>query len=186
MDPASKIVKVTDPVRLTTTVSGVGHENFSYQWRHNGEDINGETSNTFTIDSVAKADGGNYECKVWNEYGNCVTSNISELSKLMHPLINPIMNFMIETIPKITIHPNSIMIKSGDTNHLSLTCKAIGSKSYCWERRDGNIPPGATGINSETLTLVNLTPDDTGYYRCVVSDDSDEDYSNYAKITVMG
>jgi len=167
-------------------VSGVGYENFSYQWRHNGKDINGETSNTFTIDSVTKADGGTYGCKVWNQYGNCVMSNISEISKLMHPLINPNMNFMIETKPKITIHPNSIMVKSSDSNHLSLTCKAIGSKSYCWEKRDGIISPGANGINSETLTLVNLTSDDTGYYRCVVSDDSDEDYSNYAKITVMG
>ena len=78
--PPSQIVEVTQPVKFTATVSGVGKENFSYQWRHNGEDINGETSNTLTIDSVTKDNGGTYECVVKNEYGDHFTSNISELS----------------------------------------------------------------------------------------------------------
>jgi len=72
------------PVKFTTTVSGVGKENFSYQWRHNGEDIKRETSNTLTVDSVTKDDGGTYECVVKNEYGDCAVSNISELSKLVY------------------------------------------------------------------------------------------------------
>ena len=84
MNPAIQSVEVTQPAKFTTTVSGVGKENFTYQWRHNGEDINGETSNTLTIDSVTKDDGGTYECVVKNGYGDCVTSNISELSKLMY------------------------------------------------------------------------------------------------------
>ena len=92
MVPPSQSVEVTQPVKFTTTVSGVGKENFSYQWRHNGEDNNGKTSNTLTIDSVTKDDGGTYECVAMNEYGDCVTSNISELSKLMY-ILNPIMNF---------------------------------------------------------------------------------------------
>jgi len=86
--PPSQNVEVTQPVKFTTTVNGVGKENFSYQWRHNGEDINGATSNTLTIDSVTNDDGGTYECVVKNEYGNYVTSNISELSKLMY-ISNP-------------------------------------------------------------------------------------------------
>jgi len=82
VDPPSQSVEVTQSVTFTTTVSGVGKENFSYQWRHNGEDIIGETSNTLTIDNVTKDDGGTYECVVKNEYEDCVTSNIFELSKL--------------------------------------------------------------------------------------------------------
>ena len=84
VDPASQSVEVSQPVNLTTTVSGVGKENFSYQWRRNGEDVKGETNNILTIDSVTKDDGGTYECVVKNEYGDCVTSNISELSKLIY------------------------------------------------------------------------------------------------------
>ena len=80
--PPSHSVEVTQPVKFTTRVSGVGKENFSYQWRHNGEDINGETSNTLTIDSVTEIDGGTYECVVENEYGDYSTSSTYVLSKL--------------------------------------------------------------------------------------------------------
>ena len=83
MDPASQSVEVTDTVKFSTTVSSVGKKKFSYQWRHNGEEIIGETSYTLTIDSVTKDDGGTYECVATNEHGNCVTSNVSELSKLL-------------------------------------------------------------------------------------------------------
>jgi len=66
---------------FTAKVSGVGKENFSYQWRHNGEDINGETKNILTIDSVSKDHSGNYECVVMNEYGDSSTSTTSVLSE---------------------------------------------------------------------------------------------------------
>ena len=79
VDPPSQSVEVTRPVKLTTTVSGVGKEHFSYQWRHNGADINGETSNTLTIDSLTIDHSGNYECVVENKYGDRVTSNVSQL-----------------------------------------------------------------------------------------------------------
>ena len=82
VDPASQSVEVTQPVKFTTTVSGVGKESFIYQWRHNGENINGETSNILTIDSMTKDDGGNYDCVVRNEHGDSGISNVSELSKL--------------------------------------------------------------------------------------------------------
>ena len=76
MYPSSQSVKVTQPVKFTTTVSGVGKENFSYQLRHNGENINGETSNTLTIDSVTRNDVGKYNCMIKNEFGDsCICYN---------------------------------------------------------------------------------------------------------------
>ena len=72
--PPSQSVDVTQPFKFTTTLSEVGKENFSYQWRYNGEDINGETSNTLTIENVTMDDSGIHECVVKNEYGDCVTS----------------------------------------------------------------------------------------------------------------
>ena len=94
---------------------------------------------------------------------------------------------MIETKPKITTHPSSqVVTVSSDTDHLSLTCEAIGATSYYWERQDGSIPSGATGVGTDTLTIVNLTPEVAGNYRCVVSHGSDETSSNYAEITMIG
>ena len=81
VDPPSQSVEVTQTVKFTATVSGVGKENFAYQWKHSGEGVNGETSNSLTIVSVTEDHSGTYECVVINEYGVCVTSKAAELSK---------------------------------------------------------------------------------------------------------
>ena len=82
VDPPSQSVEVTQTVKFITKVSGIGKENFSYQWRHNGVHINGETGDTLIIDGVTKDYNGNYECVVKNEYGDSATSDASVLSQL--------------------------------------------------------------------------------------------------------
>jgi len=79
--PARLSIEATHTVNFTTSVSGVGKENFRYQWRYNGVDINGETSNTLNIYSVTKDDSGTYECEVRNEYGCGCTSKTCALSE---------------------------------------------------------------------------------------------------------
>jgi len=79
--PPSQIVEVTQFAKLTTTVSGVGMEDFRYQWRHNGEDVKGETSDALIIDRVSMDHSGDYECVVSNKFGDTFTSNNSHLSK---------------------------------------------------------------------------------------------------------
>ena len=68
----------------------------------------------------------------------------------------------------------------------SLTCVADGATLYNWERQSGSIPSGATGVNTNTLTIINLTPEDTGNYRCVATNASGSSPSNYATLTVNG
>jgi len=186
VDPPSQSVEVTDTVKFTSKVSGIGKENFSYQWRHNKEDIDGETSSTLTIDSVTNDHGGTYECVVRNEYGVCVTSKIVELSKIKIKLMYMYLIYL-EIRPAIATHPSSVAITVSNENEcLSLTCEAEGAMTYCWERQDGSIPAGSTGQDDHTLTLVNVKPIDTGSYRCVVGNKSDKNFSDYATVTVNG
>ena len=81
VDPPRQSVEVTRTVNFTTTVSGVGKDNFSYQWRHNGEDIKGKTEDTLNIDDVIESSSGIYECVVTNEYGDTNVFN-AEMSEL--------------------------------------------------------------------------------------------------------
>ena len=74
-----QIVKVTQNIVFTASTSGVGVENFMYQWRHNGTDIDDETNNTLVISDVMESDSGDYECIVTNEYGDSDTSDVVEL-----------------------------------------------------------------------------------------------------------
>jgi len=70
VNPPSQSVEVTDSVKFTTTVSGVGKDKFSYQWKHNGVNIKGENKETLTIDNATKKDSGSYQCFVTNQFGD--------------------------------------------------------------------------------------------------------------------
>jgi len=75
--PSNQSVEVTHTAIFTTTVSGVGVENFMYQWRHNGTIINGETGDTLMITNVMESDSGDYECIITNEYEDSDVSSVS-------------------------------------------------------------------------------------------------------------
>ena len=91
------------------------------------------------------------------------------------------------TPPVITRHPMNITINLvNDTTSVSLTCEADGASSYNWERQNGDIPSDSTGENTNTLTLINLQPEDPSNYRCVATNASGSRPSDYATVTING
>ena len=78
----------------------------------------------------------------------------------------------------------TITLTNNITN-LSLTCEADGASSYNWERQNGDIPSDSTE-NTNTLTFINLRPEDAGNYRCVATNASGSSESNYAHLTING
>ena len=70
--------------------------------------------------------------------------------------------------------------------NLTLTCEADGASSYIWERQNGITPSDSTGVNTSTLTLINLHPEDYGNYRCVATNASGSSESTYAVIIISG
>ena len=86
----------------------------------------------------------------------------------------------------ITLHPVDAVIQlfTNFTNH-TLSFEANGALSYRWERQNDVIPSDSTGVNTNTLTLINLQPEDAGNYRCVATNVRGNSESNYATITVI-
>ena len=89
--------------------------------------------------------------------------------------------------PAIILHPSSKTAQIKSTN-ITLTCMANETSSYYWERQNGNIPFTSIGVRTNTLTLVNVKPKDTGRYRCVafVCNIVSRSFSNYATVSVNG
>ena len=78
-----------------------------------------------------------------------------------------------------------IQLYSNFTNH-TLTCEADGALSYNWERQNDVIPSASTGVNTNTLTLINLQSEDAGNYQCVATNSSGNSFTNYATLTING
>ena len=76
-------------------------------------------------------------------------------------------------------------LKSNFTN-ISLTCEAEGASTYRWERQYDSIPSNAIGVNTNTLTLINLQLKDAGQYRCVATNSSGSTDSDYAVLILRG
>jgi len=70
--PAALTVCAGQPATLSVTATGSG--TLSYQWRKEGNNINGATNATFSIASTTVSDGGNYTVSVGGACGTVVSN----------------------------------------------------------------------------------------------------------------
>lgn len=74
-DPASELTVVVPDVTavvgesITLVANSDGASPFRYQWKKNGEPIEGVTGDTLIISSAQIADAATYVCTVSNDYG---------------------------------------------------------------------------------------------------------------------
>ena len=58
--------------------------------------------------------------------------------------------------------------------------------NYKWIKKNDVLPLRAQGVNTSQLTIVNLTPEDSGDYQCVMSNSTGTISSNFSTVNVTG
>ena len=95
--------------------------------------------------------------------------------------------YFVVTTPHFTHHPQDQVIELiTNNNTFSFYCEAEGALSYYWRRQYGGIPSDTIGVNTNTLTFINIQPSHAGDYQCVATNASGNSYSNNATLTVNG
>jgi uncharacterized delta-60 repeat protein len=153
-------------------ISGGGVGPFAYQWFKNGAalvdqgNIAGSTSDTLTLGQVANSDEGNYTAVLSGSSGS-VTSSVAALT-----VIDPL----------ITQHPAGAVRSPGGTVTFNVTAIGTAPLNFQWYR-DATAISGATNTS---LTLLNLSGSDAGYYTVTVGNGGGSVTSQRALLTVNG
>ena len=148
--PASGTKKTGDSITFSVTATAPSATpNLTYQWRKNGTNISGATSDTYTINSVATSDAATYSVVVSDTQvgGPAPTTSADAILTVVAP-------------PSITSQPASTTTVA-EGGSVTLSVSATGTAlSYQW-KKDGTAISGAT---SSSLILNPLGANDGGTY----------------------
>lgn len=123
----------------------------SYQWRHNGYDLAGQTRDRLTLSNVSLGDLGSYSVLLSNRVG-IATSRSARL------LVNPAQ-------PAIYVQPRSALVDEGNALALSVFGFGCAPLSYQWRRHGTNLP----GATEENLFRPEVGLEATDDYDAVVT-----------------
>ena len=73
-----------------------------------------------------------------------------------------------------------------NTNTFNLCTPYKLNFNYIWEKRNGDLPTRAQGTHSSQMTIVDLLPEDSGEYHCVMRNLTGEVVSDFSLLTIKG
>ena len=89
--------------------------------------------------------------------------------------------------PAVSVQPGQLINLSVNDFNLSMQCGHDNKDfDYYWEKRNEKIHLRAQEVNSHQLTITNLKPEDSGEYRCAMSNATGKIFSDYISITITG
>ena len=89
--------------------------------------------------------------------------------------------------PLVVVQPGRLIYLTNYNFNLSIKCGIYNKDfAYYWEKKDEQIHLRAQGVSSHQLNVINLKPDDSGEYRCAMSNSTGKIFSDYSLIIVKG
>lgn len=156
---------VNQGTNITFTASVTGTSPLSYQWRFNGTNIVGATTNTYSIASVQPTNAGIYSVVVTNIAGSIASTNAL---------------LTIIGSPTITNQPLSQTVNEGTNVSFSIGTTGTAPLYFQWRFNGTNIA-GATLSN---YPITNVQGTNAGSYSVVVSNTAGSVTSSNAVLSV--
>ena len=135
--------------RVVFSVTGCGSRPLSYQWKHDGANIEDGTNATLVLAAVQPPDAGSYTVRV---------------SSGADDILSAPATLALTSLPVITIQPQGQSVGVGLTATFTVEAMGPGPLTYQW-RRNGQPLPGAT---QASLVLENLRAIDAAGYSVLV------------------
>jgi len=151
---------------LSVTASGQGP--FEYQWKKDGEDIEGATGDSLSIENASSGDDGNYTVVITSSAGS-VSSEVAGISIQALP-----------DAPAFVAQPLGDIALIGTAATLDARAVSTTPVTYQWYFENQPID-GATG---DTLTINPATSNDEGSYYVVATSEGGSTNSLEADVLV--
>lgn len=153
----SNNVQVGQTVTWSSTVSGTAP--FAYQWRKDGNNLAGATSNQLVLSNVQAAQAGSYDLVVTNAAGTGTSVPI-------------VLAVAVPPPPVITQQPVSNRISIGGVEVLSVVLSNTTGASYQWRKNGVPITGNNTNATGSTYVFRTSTLSDSAVYDVVISNAS--------------
>jgi photosystem II stability/assembly factor-like uncharacterized protein len=147
--PTSQTVSPGAPVNFSVTATGTS---LSYQWRKNGANIPGATSNSYTINATVPGDAGSYDVVVTGACGSAM-SNTATLT------VNPLPSPRIVVTPPSSfgdVCPGSLkdsVLKIGNSGESDLSVTSITPSSPEFIQLGTSLPLTIPPSGSHNVTI---------------------------------
>ena len=161
--PQDQLAFVRGTAQFSVVAQGDGA--LSYQWRHNGESIEGATNSVLQLNDVQISDAGSYSVLVSNAFGGVLSA-----SALL--TVTPIL---------ITTQPQDRVTFIGGPTVLEVVAQGKEPLTYQWAL---NGKPIEGGTNS-MLSLTDLQPEQAGICSVTVSNAFGTAISRVVKLSVV-
>ena len=90
-------------------------------------------------------------------------------------------------LPPVVMTNQSVVNLTMNNHNLTMKCVSnLRNLNYKWIKRNDVLPSRAQGVNTSQLTIVNLKPEDSGDYQCVMSNSTGTISSEFLTINVTG